>query len=161
MEKADTLHIFTSAREEMDRRKGNDILDRVVNDAFGYTMESDGGTPRHGHDSEYDYVYSLNLAWIFISASRSEGFDISLLEAMGSGCACLASDIPAHRELIREGVDGYLFKDEAELKKELDLLIESKELRTMLGRYARTKAEGYSWDRTAELTEKVFESAFN
>ena len=84
-----------------------------------------------------------------------------LLEAMASGCASLVSDIPAHRELLREGVDGLIFKDEAGMKGGLDLLIHSKELRNMLGSYARKKAENYPWSRSAELLEKVFERVVN
>lgn len=98
---------------------------------------------------------------IFLTTSSSEGFNNVLLEAMASGCACLASDIPAHRELIRDGVEGFLFKDEVEMKKNLDLLIESKQLRTMLGGYARKKAENYPWSRTAMETEKVFEDVLS
>lgn len=98
---------------------------------------------------------------IFFSPSFSEAFDISLLEAMASGCACLASDIPAHRELIREGVDGHLFQTEQGMKTGLDLLIDSKELRAMLGGYARKKAEQYPWSRSAEMLEKVFEGALS
>ena len=108
-----------------------------------------------------EWVHEPQKADIFFAPSFSEGFDISLLEAMASGCACLASDIPAHRELIREGVDGYLFQTEEAMKIGLDLLIDSKELRAMLGGYARKKAEQYPWSRSAEMLEKVFEGALS
>lgn len=95
---------------------------------------------------------------IFLTTPLSEGFNNVLLEAMASGIACLASDIPAHRELIKEGVDGLIFRNEKEMQEDLDLLIESSELRKRLGEAARARAENYPWSRTAELTEKVFES---
>ncbi len=107
------------------------------------------------------WVIEPQKADIFFAPSFSEGFDISLLEAMASGCACLASDIPAHRELVRQGVDGYLFQNEHDMKKILDMLIESKELRSMLGAFARVKAEQYPWSRSAEMLEKVFEGALS
>lgn len=105
-----------------------------------------------------NWTTRIQEADIFLTTSFSEAFNISLLEAMASGCACLASDIPAHRELIRQGIDGYLFGDETEMKEHLDDLIEFPELRKMLGGYAREKAKNYTWSRTAELTEKVYKS---
>ena len=106
-----------------------------------------------------EYCHEPQRADIFFAPSFSEGFDISLLEAMSSGCACLASDIPAHRELIREGVDGWLFTDKEDMKEKLDMLVEEPRLRKMFGKFAREKALGYSWETCAEKTEKVFVGA--
>lgn len=39
-------------------------------------------------------------AWLYITASSSEGLSYSLLEAMSHGCSILASDIPEHREAL-------------------------------------------------------------
>ena len=44
-----------------------------------------------------------------ISTSFFEGNPKTVLEAMGSGCIVVASDIPNHRELIDDKVNGYLF----------------------------------------------------
>lgn len=96
------------------------------------------------------------VAHIFFAPSFSEAFDISLLEAMASGCACLASDIPAHRELIQHGKNGVLFNNEEEMKAEFDTLIALEEDRQNLGKAARVTAEQYPWSRSAELAEKVF-----
>lgn len=46
----------------------------------------------------------------FVTSSLFEGNPKSLLEAMGSGCVVLASDIPNHRELIDNGVNGILIE---------------------------------------------------
>ena len=46
---------------------------------------------------------------IYISTSFFEGNPKTVLEAMGSGCIVVASDIPNHRELIDHKVNGYLF----------------------------------------------------
>lgn len=46
----------------------------------------------------------------FISSSLFEGNPKSLLEAMGAGCIVLASDIPNHRELIDNKVNGVLIE---------------------------------------------------
>ncbi len=49
------------------------------------------------------------LADIVVHASASEGLSLTCLEAMASGRTLIASDIPAARELISDGVDGMLF----------------------------------------------------
>ena len=47
---------------------------------------------------------------IFVLCSESEGISNSLLEAMASGATVVGSKVPGTRELIREGVNGFLFE---------------------------------------------------
>ncbi|OGD27398.1 MAG: hypothetical protein A2Y56_03410, partial [Candidatus Aminicenantes bacterium RBG_13_63_10] len=49
-------------------------------------------------------------ALLFVLPSRLEGHPIALLEARGYGLGCLASDIDPHREIVRDGLDGVLFR---------------------------------------------------
>lgn len=49
-----------------------------------------------------------NISDIYASASRSEGFSISVLEALSCGLGLFLSDIPSHREVIDMGKDLYL-----------------------------------------------------
>jgi glycosyltransferase involved in cell wall biosynthesis len=49
-----------------------------------------------------------NISDIYASASRSEGFSISVLEALSCGLGLFLSDIPSHREVIDMGRDLYL-----------------------------------------------------
>lgn len=55
----------------------------------------------------------------FFTASKFEGNPKTLLEAMASGCVVFASDIPNHKELIQNEVDGFLFSIEKSELKEL------------------------------------------
>ena len=50
----------------------------------------------------------MKMADIYISASRTEGFSISILEALSSGMGLLLSDIPSHREIVEMATDLYL-----------------------------------------------------
>ncbi|MBL50243.1 MAG: hypothetical protein CMP28_15035 [Roseibacillus sp.] len=43
---------------------------------------------------------------LVVALSRNEGFGLTVLEAMASGCAVLASHTGAWRDIIREGTDG-------------------------------------------------------
>ena len=51
---------------------------------------------------------------VFFLLSDSEGLSISLLEAMEAGTVCVASNIEANRQLIKNGVNGFLVNDVAE-----------------------------------------------
>jgi glycosyltransferase involved in cell wall biosynthesis len=48
---------------------------------------------------------------IYISASRSDGTSVSLLEAMASGKIVVTTDYPANLELISPGENGFIFRN--------------------------------------------------
>jgi len=50
-------------------------------------------------------------ARIFVSVPESDGTSISLLEAMGAGCIPVVSDLPANREWITHGENGFVVSD--------------------------------------------------
>jgi glycosyltransferase involved in cell wall biosynthesis len=87
---------------------------------------------------------------IFLTTSRSEGFGLSLLEAMSSSCACVASDLPTHRALIEHGVSGLIFRSRQELVSWLRDLLSSPEKVQRLGASARQVASAHTWDKVAE-----------
>jgi len=51
----------------------------------------------------------LRAAAVYVSPSRSDGTSVSLLQAFVSGAFPVVSDIPANREWIRDGGNGFLF----------------------------------------------------
>jgi len=51
---------------------------------------------------------ALRSASLYVSMSLSDGTSLSLLEAMACGTFPIVSDIPANREWITDGVNGYL-----------------------------------------------------
>lgn len=57
-----------------------------------------------------DVAAYMNISDIYISASKSEGFSISVLEALSCGLGLFLSDIPSHREIIEMGKEVYLGK---------------------------------------------------
>ena len=96
---------------------------------------------------------------VFLTTSNSEGFGLSLLEAMSSGCACVASDLPTHRALIEHGVSGLIYRSRAELVSFLQDLLSSPEKAERLGAAAREVASGHSWEKVAERVAGAYESA--
>jgi glycosyltransferase involved in cell wall biosynthesis len=98
---------------------------------------------------------------IFLTTSNSEGFGLSLLEAMSSGCACVASDLPTHRALIQNGVSGMIYGNMSELVSCLEDLLSSPEKVERFGAAARQVASGHTWEKVAERVVGAYESAAN
>lgn len=63
----------------------------------------------------------LSEADIYVSTSLSDGTSVSLLEAMAAGVFPVVSDIPANRDWIEDGKNGFLFpiNDEKTLAKKI------------------------------------------
>ena len=47
----------------------------------------------------------------YLSVPRSDSVSVSVLEAMAHGCIPLLSDLPANRELVRDGANGLILPD--------------------------------------------------
>ena len=102
----------------------------------------------------------LSNCRIFVAPSQDEGLPIALLEAMSYGCVCVASGIPAHREVIANEISGYLFKsNDKDHFSEMLMNVQRQPLRHLAKVAARAKQhvdEKYNWDKAAERFEKIY-----
>jgi glycosyltransferase involved in cell wall biosynthesis len=64
-----------------------------------------------GQVTHTDLPNYFRMSDIYISASRTDGSSISLIEALASGRPVIVSDIPGNREWVEPGVNGWWFKD--------------------------------------------------
>ena len=71
----------------------------------------------HGAYTQENLPKILENSEVFVSASISDGYSVSLLEAMMAGRICICRDFPTNRELIMNGENGFLFSSEAQLIK--------------------------------------------
>jgi alpha-1,3-mannosyltransferase len=99
----------------------------------------------------------LQQAAFFVSASHYEGFGISAIEAMAAGCIPLLNDIPAFRNLIRDGENGFLinFNDSVQAA---DRLHHAMSHHTpQLTHAARLRAEDFSWEQKFPAWKHLYE----
>ncbi len=86
------------------------------------------------------------VADVCVSSSRSEGLPFNIMEAMAAGLPVVASNVKGHKDLIKQGENGYLYeydnaKDFASLVKKL---MANPELCAQMGANNQIKAEAYS-----------------
>lgn len=96
---------------------------------------------------------------VFCLASRHETFGLVYAEAWLCGKPVIGGDIPTLRDVITEGVDGFVVKQKPEAVAEAIIrLLDDPELRARLGEAGRRKVETrYNWRTAARQTEALYE----
>ena len=88
---------------------------------------------------------------VYISASKSDGTSISLLEAMEANRICLVSDFPSNTEIIVDGKNGFLFENgnpESLKQKIVEIQTLTSHEAKIIGRNARsTVQELANWEQ--------------
>jgi glycosyltransferase involved in cell wall biosynthesis len=122
------------------------VLDRVT---FG------------GQVSQTDLPRWYHMADLYISPSHVDGSSVSLMEALACGLPCLVSDIPANKEWVTEGENGWLFPDgDADmLAEKIFVAIRQREQLPGIGRASRRSAEMRAdWVKNAGVLMNVYGS---
>jgi glycosyltransferase involved in cell wall biosynthesis len=109
-----------------------------------------------------EIIKYYDVADIFVTASLSEGYPVALQEAMARGLAIVASDIPAHREVLLENETGLFFPPQRDdhLSEILASLIEEERLREKLGEAACNSEAIWTMKRTVDEYIKVYNLFF-
>jgi glycosyltransferase involved in cell wall biosynthesis len=77
---------------------------------------------------------------VFASPSRKEGLPLAIVEAMALGLAVVASDIPAHREVLGDPSEGLALATPEAFTARLTAVLADPDLRARLGAMNRTRA---------------------
>lgn len=112
-----------------------------------------------GRKTGEDLLEEYHRADIVVIPSTYEAFGLIALEAMAAGKPVVASATGGLKEIIVDGKTGMLVTpgEPSELATALERLIADPELRHTLGIEALDEANNWSWERTAHLTNIVYE----
>ena len=103
----------------------------------------------------------LSASDMFVLPSYSEGLSNALMEAMSSGCACIATEVGGNRFLIQGGAVGFLYPpgDREALQAHIRRLLDDPAKREAMGKAARKQIEDhFSWDIVGKKYEALFHS---
>jgi phosphatidylinositol alpha-mannosyltransferase len=112
-----------------------------------------------GHVPSHDLPRWYATGDIFVSpALGHESFGIVLAEAMASGCAVVASDIPGYRSVVQPGVNGVVSPpgDVPALAEAITALVEDPERRAALAQRGRARALEFAWPHVTDRIEAVY-----
>jgi glycosyltransferase involved in cell wall biosynthesis len=113
-----------------------------------------------GQVSQTDLPRWIHMADLYISPSHVDGSSVSLMEALACGLPALVSDIPANKEWVSEGINGWLFPDgdaQALAEKIVEAIAHRKQF-GQIGRAARQRAEERAdWKKNFDILLKAYE----
>jgi D-inositol-3-phosphate glycosyltransferase len=112
-----------------------------------------------GSIAHHELPYFYAAANVCVMPSYSESFGLVGLEAQACGCPVVASDVSGLRSVVRDEVTGYLIDghDPAIYAERIGRLLANPELAQQMGRRGRLLAQRFSWTRTADRLEHLFE----
>ena len=98
---------------------------------------------------------------IFVNCSVQESFGVAIVEAMACQLPVVATDTEGFREVVVDGVTGYILKDrEPEtMATALHKLLSNPDLCRQMGENGRKRVlEKYDWSKNVDVMEALFES---
>jgi len=99
------------------------------------------------------------LADVFATASRTETQGLTVIEAMAASIPVVAADDESFKSVIIDGLNGFLFANKKEYKKQVRKLMEDTTLRKRMSDQARISAEPHSAKYFAEKVLDVYQTA--
>jgi len=114
------------------------------------------------NDEELPNYFSLCDFLVLPSIDRGEAFGMVLIEAMASGKAVIASNLPGVRTVVSHNNDGLLVKpgDITDLRNKMEYLLKNTRIRNKFGRNGREKSvKLYSWSVVSRNLNKIMEAS--
>lgn len=105
-----------------------------------------------GYQTGSDLARAYAAADIFAFPSTTDTFGNVILEAQASGLPCIVTDVGGPRDLVENGVDGFVTRalDVGQLVKAINTLAEEAPLRSEFALASRKKIESRDWSRAFE-----------
>jgi glycosyltransferase involved in cell wall biosynthesis len=110
------------------------------------------------HERVQDY---MNQAEVFVLPSLSEGFPVTILEAMACGLPVVATRVGGIPDIIDDDANGYLIdtKNPEQIAEALLKLLQDKQLRKDISENNREGVRRYRWDAVAATLEGVYQKS--
>jgi glycosyltransferase involved in cell wall biosynthesis len=109
----------------------------------------------HGYVDGARKAELYGRAWVNLTASASEGWSLTEMEAAMCGTPSAALAVGGLWESVLHGETGFLARDTAELAERVRELVEDRALREQFGDAAERRARAFTWDRSAKAFLEV------
>ncbi len=99
----------------------------------------------------------------FLTASKSEGFGLTVLEALTCGCPVIAFDLPAYKPMLENNVNSIIVEmnNVQKFASAMEKISTQDELRVKLGLNAKLKSEEFGCDVIGAQWLDVFDKLLN
>lgn len=103
----------------------------------------------------------LQKAHVYIHTSYKEAFGLTLIEAMACNLPVVCTDGGGNRDLINEGINGFLVKERnpQELADRIEFLCSNPEIKTQMGENARKFAEEFGIEEYCDRLLNIYANA--
>lgn len=98
------------------------------------------------------------LADVFVSASISETQGLTYIEAAANGLPLLCRKDDCLEDIIKDGVNGYVYTSSEEFLNKLKIIMENSEWRLSAGKHSQEIAEAFNQSHFADVVETIYES---
>jgi D-inositol-3-phosphate glycosyltransferase len=112
-----------------------------------------------GSVAHHELPFFYSAADVCVMPSYSESFGLVGLEAQACARPVVGSGVTGLRSVVRDEVSGYLLDshDPAMYAERIGRLLDNPELALQMGRRGRLLAQRFSWTRTADRLQALFE----
>jgi D-inositol-3-phosphate glycosyltransferase len=112
-----------------------------------------------GSVAHHELPFFYSAADVCVMPSYSESFGLVALEAQACGRPVVGSGVSGLRSVVRDEVSGYLLDshDPAMYAERMGRLLNNPELAQQMGRRGRLLAQRFSWTRTADRLQSLFD----
>jgi D-inositol-3-phosphate glycosyltransferase len=112
-----------------------------------------------GSVAQHELPYFYGAADVCVMPSYSESFGLVALEAQACGLPVVGAAVAGLRSVVRDGVSGYLIDghDAAVYADRIGRLLAEPDFATQMGRRGQLLAQKFSWNRTADRLQGLFE----
>ncbi len=97
---------------------------------------------------------------VLVLPSLSEGFPVTILEAMASGLSIVATTVGGLPEIVKDGENGFLVEPNnyGQIAEKVILLLEDEELRYKISKNNKERTKRYSWGHAVDKLEEIYQS---